>query len=129
MYLASSVVWAFWLFTFLGGTVSWLHVPPTVQVLNAVVFLGANGAMIAMHAVAGRNRHPRLARYALLLPAYWVLHSVAAWRAVWHLLVKPDVWEKTPHGLAAAARASGGVPASVGSSPAYARRSEILGAS
>ena len=129
MYLASSVVWTFWLFTFLGGTVSWLHVPPAVQVLNAVVFFGANGAMIAMHAIAGRNRHPRLARYALLLPAYWVLHSVAAWRAVWHLLVKPDVWEKTPHGLAAAARASGGAPASVGSSPAHARGAEVLGAS
>jgi hypothetical protein len=27
------------------------------------------------------------------------MHSFAAWRALWHLLVKPDLWEKTPHGL------------------------------
>ena len=37
----------------------------------------------------------------LMLPIYWLLHSFAAWRALVHLLVKPDLWEKTPHGLVA----------------------------
>ena len=101
MYLASSIVWAVWLYTFLGGTISWLHVPPVLQALNFVIFVIANGSMIAMHAIAGRRRRRGLAVYALLLPIYWLLHSFAAWRALWHLLVKPDLWEKTPHGLAA----------------------------
>ncbi len=34
------------------------------------------------------------------LPLYWLLVSLAAWRAVWHLIVKPFQWEKTRHGLA-----------------------------
>src|SRR5690606_37794059 len=36
-------------------------------------------------------------RYALLTPAYWMLLSVAAWRALWQLYRCPHVWEKTPH--------------------------------
>ena len=101
LYLASSVVWAFWLFTFLGGSISWLHIPPVVQTVNVVVFLLGFGSMILMHAVAGRRRQRGLAVYALLLPIYWLLHSYAAWRAIWHLVAKPDLWEKTPHGLVA----------------------------
>jgi len=36
---------------------------------------------------------------ALLSPLYWVLISLAAWKAVWQLIVKPHYWEKTVHGL------------------------------
>mgnify|MGYP000283015136 CR=1 FL=1 len=32
------------------------------------------------------------------IPVYWMLLSVAAWRAVWHLIRRPHEWEKTPHG-------------------------------
>ncbi|MEO0327603.1 MAG: glycosyltransferase family 2 protein [Pseudomonadota bacterium] len=37
--------------------------------------------------------------YLLSLPAYWLLISWAAWRALAHLITKPHKWEKTPHGL------------------------------
>jgi len=37
--------------------------------------------------------------YALLNPAYWVLHSIAAYKALWQLIVNPFYWEKTEHGL------------------------------
>lgn len=33
----------------------------------------------------------------LFTPAYWMLMSLAAWRAVWQLWRKPHLWEKTPH--------------------------------
>ncbi|WP_306121023.1 glycosyltransferase [Roseitalea sp. MMSF_3504] len=33
-----------------------------------------------------------------LVPLYWLIQSLAAWRAVGHLLLKPFHWEKTPHG-------------------------------
>jgi len=32
-----------------------------------------------------------------LTPLYWLLLSVAAWRAALHLIYKPHEWEKTPH--------------------------------
>lgn len=34
---------------------------------------------------------------ALLTPVYWMLLSVAAWRALWQLYRDPHLWEKTPH--------------------------------
>ncbi|MEN5297089.1 glycosyltransferase [Brucella sp. TWI559] len=35
--------------------------------------------------------------HILAIPAYWILISVSAWRAVWQLVRKPHLWEKTPH--------------------------------
>ena len=33
----------------------------------------------------------------LALPLYWMMLSMAAWRAVWQLRSNPFFWEKTPH--------------------------------
>ncbi len=41
----------------------------------------------------------RLVKYALLSPIYWILMSVAAYKALIQLIVKPFYWEKTNHGL------------------------------
>lgn len=40
-----------------------------------------------------------LVPWALLNPLYWVLHSIAAYKALWQMIVKPHYWEKTEHGL------------------------------
>ena len=37
--------------------------------------------------------------YAFLNPVYWILHSIAAYKALWQLFTKPYYWEKTQHGL------------------------------
>jgi cellulose synthase/poly-beta-1,6-N-acetylglucosamine synthase-like glycosyltransferase len=47
-----------------------------------------------------------LAKWALLTPIYWVLHSIAAYMALYELLVRPHHWQKTTHGLAAQAVAT-----------------------
>ena len=39
-----------------------------------------------------------------LTPIQWLLLSLAAWRALYQLLVEPYRWEKTEHGLAATSR-------------------------
>lgn len=57
---------------------------------------------IALSALAGARRH-RLAFDALLLPAYWLAISIAAYRALLELFRRPSHWEKTRHGLSAAA--------------------------
>ena len=36
------------------------------------------------------------------VPIYWLLISAAAWRAVWHLIMRPFEWEKTTHVLTSA---------------------------
>jgi cellulose synthase/poly-beta-1,6-N-acetylglucosamine synthase-like glycosyltransferase len=38
-------------------------------------------------------------KYALIIPLYWVLMSVASFKALWQLVSKPKYWEKTAHGL------------------------------
>lgn len=40
-----------------------------------------------------------LAPYALFLPFYWGLMSVAAWKGFMQLITNPFYWEKTEHGL------------------------------
>jgi ABC-type sugar transport system permease subunit len=39
-----------------------------------------------------------LSRQVLLMPLYWLLISVAAYRAVWQFATAPFKWEKTEHG-------------------------------
>lgn len=41
-----------------------------------------------------------MAKWLFTLPLYWLLISIAAWRALIHLFLQPHKWEKTPHGLA-----------------------------
>jgi hypothetical protein len=51
--------------------------------------------------------------WGLANPFYWLLHSVAAYKALWQLITKPHYWEKTAHGLTGVAHTSP-LPAPVG---------------
>jgi len=46
----------------------------------------------------GRRRRWRLVLPALLMPLYWMLISLAAYRALFQLVRTPYLWEKTEHG-------------------------------
>jgi hypothetical protein len=37
--------------------------------------------------------------FALLNPIYWMLHSIASFKALGQLFTRPYYWEKTTHGL------------------------------
>jgi cellulose synthase/poly-beta-1,6-N-acetylglucosamine synthase-like glycosyltransferase len=100
MFLACPLVWGFWLYTFLGGSVAGFHLPGWVQTATTANLIIGNGAMIAIGALAACRRGAfDLMPYSLLNPAYWILHSIAAWRALWQLVFSPSKWEKTPHGI------------------------------
>ena len=58
----------------------------------------ALGIYLSMLAVFKRG-HYGLILFALLNPIYWILHSIAAYKALWQLFTKPFYWEKTTHGL------------------------------
>ncbi|MBN8965625.1 MAG: glycosyltransferase, partial [Rhizobiales bacterium] len=59
----------------------------------------------ALGVVGLRARRLSRVGWALLLtPIYWVLLSVAAWRALFQLVRAPTYWEKTAHGLARTSR-------------------------
>ena len=46
-----------------------------------------------------KRKNYNLIFYAILNPLYWILHSIAAYKALWQLFTKPFYWEKTEHGI------------------------------
>jgi hypothetical protein len=52
-------------------------------------------------ALAGLSRRGMrgVAWVLLTIPVYWMLLSIAAWRALIQLFTAPYYWEKTEHGL------------------------------
>jgi cellulose synthase/poly-beta-1,6-N-acetylglucosamine synthase-like glycosyltransferase len=63
----------------------------------------AMSALLGVMGLARRNLL-RCAWVLLAMPLYWLMLSVAAWRALWQLLRDPYRWEKTEHGLARRSR-------------------------
>ena len=87
--------------------------PGWVLWVSLVNLLVGNGLMIYVSMMgAFKRRRYELVLWALLNPVYWLLHSAAAYKALWQLVTKPHYWEKTVHGLSHAAHrlpdASGG---------------------
>ena len=67
--------------------------------LSLILFL-ANFMFILIACLYGsRKDQTGLFWTAWLSPIYWVLMSIASWKALWQLIVKPHYWEKTVHGL------------------------------
>jgi cellulose synthase/poly-beta-1,6-N-acetylglucosamine synthase-like glycosyltransferase len=73
--------------------------PASVLWVSLASLLVGNALMIYVSMMgAFRRRRYALVRWALLNPFYWLLHSIAAYRALWQLLTRPHYWEKTAHG-------------------------------
>ncbi|MEZ5926145.1 MAG: glycosyltransferase [Hyphomicrobiaceae bacterium] len=85
-----------------GELMSWPGTPlgNTVVTLSASnLVLGYAGAILLVLVSAIRRRAWRLLPSIALVPVYWLLISVAAYRALLQLLTAPHKWEKTEHGL------------------------------
>jgi hypothetical protein len=48
-----------------------------------------------------KRRWLSLAPFGVTVLAYWLLISIAAYKALWQLATRPFYWEKTNHGLPA----------------------------
>jgi cellulose synthase/poly-beta-1,6-N-acetylglucosamine synthase-like glycosyltransferase len=68
--------------------------------ITLVNFILGNSAMVYLSMMGPYKRGTfALIAWSLLNPVYWILHSVASYKALWQLLFKPHYWEKTEHGL------------------------------
>ena len=75
-----------------------------VSVFNLLV---GNALMVYLSMMGAFKRKAyRLVPWALLNPVYWLLHSIASYKALWQLVVRPHYWEKTTHGLSTVGRGS-----------------------
>lgn len=63
-----------------------------------ILIVGYGGSILLVLSALIRQRRWRLIPWQLLLPLYWVLHTLAAMRAAHELLQKPYAWSKTEHG-------------------------------
>ncbi len=74
--------------------------PAPVLVVSMLNLIVGNSCLIylSMLAVAKRQNYPLLP-YALTIPGYWLLQSIAAYKGLWQLITRPFYWEKTVHGI------------------------------
>ena len=64
-----------------------------------ILTVGYIGAAALAFAGTARLARPGLTRYQFLLPLYWGLTGIAAFRAMYELVVRPYFWAKTGHGV------------------------------
>ena len=76
------------------GAMGWLY---PIAVGHLVV--GVATPMLAAALAAVRRRRAWLALSVIWMPIYWLLISLAGYRALVELFVRPFHWEKTRHGL------------------------------
>lgn len=76
---------------------------------DAMLLLVLAGGYLSAAALAAKGLHRRRVPISLWLfatiPVYWLLLSLAAWRALKELLIRPHHWAKTEHGKRAAGSA------------------------
>jgi cellulose synthase/poly-beta-1,6-N-acetylglucosamine synthase-like glycosyltransferase len=106
--LLNPILWAITLMVFVTQTqpFGWLFPEPfgTMAVFNLVVgnlFLIYFGVVAAL-----KRRYFDLVLVGVTLPLYWVLHSIAGYKALKQLISNPHYWEKTEHGTSAMTQAN-----------------------
>ncbi|MEN0041509.1 MAG: glycosyltransferase, partial [Pseudomonadota bacterium] len=90
---------AFWVVEVWNGLAAGEVISWWVPVDLATVLAGyITFAWLAVRSLRWRGRG-LLIRGLAWLPIYWMALSIAAWRALLHLITKPHQWEKTEHRL------------------------------
>lgn len=107
----SSLVHPLFYGSFVLAMLMQIHLPPAdlthqmssltlIAAFNLLVLFGGYSLSIlaGMTAVAGRGLSS-LVLSSLAMPAYWLLISFAAYKALFQLFSRPFHWEKTEHGI------------------------------
>ncbi len=83
----------------LGPAIQALYPAPIFYM--AVLCLVAGNFMYVYYYMIGcvKKQHYGLVKYIYLIPFYWLSMSMAAWLAIYKLIVAPHQWSKTKHGL------------------------------
>ncbi len=89
----------FTLYQFVGPAIEALY-PSIIFYLAAISLVFGNFLYVYYYMIgcAKRGAWPVI-KYVFLIPFYWLLVSIAAFKAFSQLIFKPHYWEKTTHGL------------------------------
>lgn len=96
--LVNPVFWTLYILWVTGAAdLGWLF-PTPLGALATLSFLAGNLVLVWLYMIAPlRRRWHDLVPWALTSPLYWILQSVAGYRAAWQFLRAPHLWEKTHH--------------------------------
>jgi cellulose synthase/poly-beta-1,6-N-acetylglucosamine synthase-like glycosyltransferase len=97
-FLLAPVFWGI----FIAGAFGLLpHALPAPMVgMCMVSFAGGMAShLLFAHTVVKQEGWSGMGRAVATYPFYWLLHSLAAARALWQLAFSPHYWDKTSHGL------------------------------
>ncbi len=100
-FLSNPILWLFFLYAAISRA-PWLEqlFPGWMLYISLFNLILGNSIGIYLNMIAVfRRKYYNLTLYALLNPAYWLMHSAASYMALWQLFTKPFYWEKTIHGL------------------------------
>ena len=62
--------------------------------------IAGQAVMVTTAIVAARDAaRPGLLPWVAVLPFYWPLGAIAAWRAIAEIFTRPTFWHKTEHGI------------------------------
>jgi cellulose synthase/poly-beta-1,6-N-acetylglucosamine synthase-like glycosyltransferase len=79
--------------------------PNYVQWICLFNFIVGNLSYLLLYVIACvKLKKYRLTPFAILMPAYWALLSIASWRGLIQLIRKPFYWDKTSHGVSKATK-------------------------
>jgi hypothetical protein len=99
--LINPIYWAlaiFWVI-FRSAEVGTFFPFPIILFSGVCLFVGNFVFVYAGVLAAYRRGNYDLVKISLLMPFYWVMMSIAAWRGFLQLVTRPNYWEKTRHGL------------------------------
>ncbi|MEO1135979.1 MAG: glycosyltransferase family 2 protein, partial [Pseudomonadota bacterium] len=99
------VMWlAFFLWLALGSAAGAALMPEPLVYLNLFALTAGNLFFMGLMAIGPLKRDAKaLAPYGLTAPVYWLLTSLAAYKALLQAVTRPHYWEKTDHVISMAA--------------------------
>ena len=102
VYLTAPVLWLVVILGLLpqAGIVRTVITPLVMYLSLSSLMIGHVISVYMLMLGSFHRRQYRLIPYSLLTPPYQMLHSIAAWRALWQLFRRPHFWDKTDHDAA-----------------------------
>lgn len=94
--LLNPILWAIYLLSTLSGFSAFAAIDAHLSLASLIA---GNGLFACLNMLGPLRRGwQRLSIHGLLAPIYWLLISIAGYRALFQLFRRASVWEKTPHG-------------------------------
>lgn len=99
-FLMGPIFWSLWMLALGFEWSVTADLPGWAGAAVLAILLGGEAVGMAINLAAlAAPRHRRLRPWVVTLGFYFPLATIAAWRAVWEMLVRPFYWDKTTHGI------------------------------